>query len=117
MCNVGYVKTKSYSIAEMETREQGIRASAETVVSSTLPFLKRWLFGKVLYHARRGVKHRENLRFARTKVFGVFRDLFRAIGNSLVRLGLLETRQVMRRVLLEEDRSGINIVDFACEYS
>ena len=40
------------------------------------------------------MKHRENLRFARTKLFGVFRDLFRAIGSNLVWLGLLRERQV-----------------------
>lgn len=78
----------------MEEREKSIRSQAEGVVSSTLPLHKRWLFNKVLYHARRGVKHRENMRFARTKLFGVFRDLFRAIGSNLVRLGLLGDRQV-----------------------
>lgn len=78
----------------MEERERTIRDKAEDTVNCSLSFHKRWFFNKVLYHARRGVKHRENLRFARTKLFGVFRDLFRAIGNNLVRLGLLKERQV-----------------------
>lgn len=34
------------------------------------------------------------MRFARTKLFGVFRNLFRAIGGNLVKLGLLEDKQV-----------------------
>ena len=92
--SVGYIRTTSYSIKAMEERERTIRDQAEGVVNSTLPFYKRWVLNKVLYHTRRGVKHRENMRFARTKLFGVFRDLFRAIGNNLVRLGLLKTRQV-----------------------
>ena len=41
-----------------------------------------------------GVRHRENMRFARTKLFGIFRDVFRAIGQNLVRMKLLEDRQV-----------------------
>ena len=86
----------------MEAREQSFRQKSEATVSSTLPFLQRWLFGKVLYHARRGVKHRENLRFARTKLFGVFRDLFRAIGTNLVRLGLLQTRQDVFYLTVDE---------------
>lgn len=101
-CQLGYVQTKSYSIADMEAREKDIREKAEAIVSSTLPFLQRWLFGKVLYHARRGVKHRENLRFARTKLFGVFRDLFRAIGTNLVHLGLLQKRQDVFYLTVEE---------------
>lgn len=91
---LGYVRTKSYSIGAMEEREVGIRVKAEEAVRSSLSFHKRWLFNLVLHHARRGVKHRENLRFARTKLFGIFRDLFRGIGVNLVRLGLIKTRQV-----------------------
>ena len=34
------------------------------------------------------------MRFARTKLFGIFRDVFRAIGQNLVRMKLLEDRQV-----------------------
>lgn len=46
-----------------------------------------------------GVKHRENLRFARTKLFGVFRNLFRAVGNSFVKMELLNDRQVIHFVI------------------
>ena len=94
----GYVRTQSYSINEMEEREKGIRLKSEEKVDATLAFHKRWLFNWILFHARRAVKHRENLRFARTKLFGVFRDLFRAIGTNLVRLGLLRERQVRMMV-------------------
>lgn len=90
----GYVRTGSYSIRAMGEREGTIRGKAEATVANSMHLLKRWIFNKILYHARRGVKHRENLRFARTRLFGVFRDLFRAIGSNLVRLGLLKTRQV-----------------------
>ena len=36
------------------------------------------------------------MRFARTKLFGVFRSLFRGIGHNLVRLGQLEHYLVSR---------------------
>ena len=78
----------------MEERETVIRVKAEEVVNSTLSFPKRVIFNWVLFHARRGVKHRENMTFARTKMFGLFRYLFRAIGSNLVSLGLLKDKQV-----------------------
>lgn len=90
----------------MEEREQSIRKQAEDVVSQTLSFPRKLLFNWVLFHARRGtamptmfnvkigVRHRENLRFARTKLFGVFRNLFRAIGANFVKLELLKDHQV-----------------------
>ena len=98
----GYVRTGSYSINAMEEREVEIRGKAETLVSQTLPRHKRVFFNWVLFHARRGVRHRENLRFARTKLFGVFRSLFRAIGSSLVALGLLKQRQDVFYLTVEE---------------
>ena len=64
------------------------------LVSGTLSLPRRLLFNWVLFHTRRGVRHRENLRFARTKMFGVFRSLFRAMGDNLLALGLLTERQV-----------------------
>ena len=85
---------KAYSISAMEEKERVIKETAEKVVHDSLSMHKRWMFNWVLFHARRAVKHRENMRFARTKLYGVFRDLFRAIGTNLVRLGLLNDRQV-----------------------
>ena len=73
----GYVRTHSYSIGKMEQREKEIRTKAEQIVTSSLSVHRRVIFNWILYHARRGVKHRENMRFARTKLWGVFRDLFR----------------------------------------
>ena len=98
----GYVKTKSYSIAGMEQREVEIRTQAEQIVSNKLSIHRRLIFNWILFHARRGVRHRENLRFARTKLFGVFRDLFRAIGDNLVDLGLLKERQDVFYLTVEE---------------
>lgn len=52
------------------------------------------VFNWVLFHARRGVRHRENMRFCRSKLFGIYRELFRAIGCNLVSLGMLLDKQV-----------------------
>ena len=86
----------------MEKRETEIRAKAEALVSQTLPRHKRVFFNWILFHARRGVRHRENLRFSRTKLFGIFRSLFRAIGSNLVALGLLKHRQDVFYLTVEE---------------
>ena len=86
----------------MEQREAEIRTQAEQTVTNKLSLPHRLFFNWVLFHARRGVRHRENLRFSRTKLFGVFRDLFRAIGNNLVDLGLLKERQDVFYLTVEE---------------
>ena len=50
----GYIRTKSYSIQNMEAREMEIRRKAEEIVQGTLSLPKRLLFNWVLFHARRG---------------------------------------------------------------
>jgi len=85
-----YVRRKSYSIADMETRERAIRENAEAVATQRLGPFRRTIYFWVLNEARAAVRNRENLRFDRTKIFGVIRHLFRAMGHRLVLMGQLE---------------------------
>jgi len=56
----------------------------------------------VLKHARAAVKRRENLRFARTKIFGIVRQLFRAIGSHLQKLNVLDEDRDVFYLTVEE---------------
>ena len=85
-----YVRDTSYDIDAMIEREKAIRNSAESRIDSSLSGWKRPVYRWVLKQARRTVRQRENLRFDRTKVFGLARHLFRGIGLQLVRLHVLE---------------------------
>jgi pyruvate,water dikinase len=85
-----YVRRKAYSIAQMEERERAIRTKAEAQVRSRLGGVRLLIYNWVLGEARRAVKNRENLRFDRTKIFGVIRHLFRGMGHQLVQLGKID---------------------------
>ena len=50
----GYVRSKTYSISDMEAKEVEIRTSAEKAVLEKLKFHQRLSFNWVLFHARRG---------------------------------------------------------------
>ena len=97
-----YVKTKSYSIGAMESREKEIRGRAEIAVRERLSSLKGVLYFWVVGQTRKAVRNRENLRFARTKVFGIARHLFRGIGLNLFGLGLLENPRDVFYLTVEE---------------
>lgn len=56
-----------------------VRSAAEARVAG-LPFFKRILFRWVMKHARRYVRNRENLRFARSRLFGLLRGIFNPLG-------------------------------------
>ncbi len=67
-----------------------LRRDAEATVQRKIrsPF-RRWLFNWLLRQARERVKNRENLRFERTRVFGVVRRIFLAIGERFSAEGVL----------------------------
>jgi pyruvate,water dikinase len=67
-----------------------VRSRAEARAFAAVRGPRRWLFRWVLGQARARVRDRENLRFLRTRVFGLARDLFRALGVHMAAAGALE---------------------------
>jgi pyruvate,water dikinase len=79
----------------MAAREHQIRARAEQQADEalrrrSLSWLRRIVFRRVLRNARKGVRNRENMRFARTRIYGVLRELIQAMGRHLVRVDALD---------------------------
>ncbi len=97
-----YVRSRTYDIGALEERERTIRADAEAKVDERLRGLKRVAFNWILRHARAAVMRRENLRFARTKMFGIARHLFRAMGRQLTRLGVIDEERDIFYLTVEE---------------
>lgn len=86
----------------MEERELAIRAKAEKTVDNTLGLFKKSLFHWVLKRARNGVKNRENMRFARTKIYGLLRELLNSLGKRLAEEGLLATGHDIYYLTIDE---------------
>ena len=97
-----YVRMKSYSIASMEKREMEIKKKAEATVRTKLSGVRLVVYFWILKQARKAVKNRENLRFARTKIFGVARHMFRGMGHALTRLKVLDQPQDIFYLTVEE---------------
>jgi pyruvate,water dikinase len=76
-------------------RERAIRRAAERGVRARLGGVKYACYRWVLVRARRRVRDRENLRFERTRVFGVVRRILLALGRHLAAAGqIAEPRDV-----------------------
>ena len=99
---VGYIRTQSYHVEKMQQRELLIRHKAEQVVNAQLSGIRLFVFRFILKHARHAVKNRENLRFARTKSFGVARHLFRAMGAQLVKCDVLRDERDIFYLTVDE---------------
>jgi len=54
---------------------------------------KRYIFKKVYLLAAYGLKNRENMRFCRTKAYGLVKDIFLEIGNMMVKSGAISEQR------------------------
>jgi phosphohistidine swiveling domain-containing protein len=111
-----YQLIREYLIAEddsrldvgaIERREQELRKSAERQVRERLAnsggwLPRRWLFGWVLKNARLGVRNRENMRFARTRIYGILRRMLRSVGQQFADRGILDDREDVFYLTLDE---------------
>jgi phosphohistidine swiveling domain-containing protein len=97
-----YVRTGSYDVEKMEARELEIRGKAERILVEKVSGPKLAIYTWVLNETRRAVRNRENLRFARTKVFGVARKIIRAMGHCLKELGFLRNESDVFYLTIEE---------------
>ncbi|MEN8142123.1 MAG: PEP/pyruvate-binding domain-containing protein [Thermodesulfobacteriota bacterium] len=74
----------------MEEREKQIRMGAEQKAFMVIGegwnlYPRKTIFKWILGNARLGVKNRENMRFARTKIYGLLRELINAAGKHFAR--------------------------------
>jgi pyruvate,water dikinase len=88
-------------------REQRIRREAEARAfeairkkGGLLP--RAAIFRRVLNNARLGVKNRENMRFARTRIYGVLREILRAVGEHFATEGILDAPHDIFYLTLDE---------------
>lgn len=104
-----YVAAKDPAALDLEAaeeRERRVRREAERRAMAALGGIgglwRRPVFRRVLANARLGVRNRENLRFARTRIYGVLRELLLAVGDRFAREGLLDRRDDVFHLALEE---------------
>ncbi len=87
-----------FDLEAIEQRERDLRRTAERQVNEKLSqshswLPRRWLFRWVLSNTRLGVRNRENMRFARTRIYGILRRMLRSVGQQLADQGILDDRE------------------------
>ena len=70
--------------------EHRLRRDADATVAQGLSGWRARVFAAVLRHTRARVRDRENLRFLRTRIFGLVRELFGALGVHMAGAGAIE---------------------------
>lgn len=100
----GETLERSESILQGQTR---VRDDAETRAFATikqqrLPHFKSLLFRRVLQNCRIGVSNREEMRFARTRVYDLLRDMLRALGKQFASEAVINAPEDIFYLTLDE---------------
>lgn len=84
--------------------EENIRKNAEKELAEALKnkWYKKWKLNRTLKIARNLVSARENLRYERTRAFGMVREIFSAIGQQFYSERIIENRRDIFYVTKEE---------------
>ena len=85
-CLRGFLDRPDLNPEALAQRERALRAEAE----AALPANRRAKILAALRNARAAVKNRENMRLARTRMFGLYRDVYSQIGVRLHDVGRLD---------------------------
>lgn len=85
-----YVNQNILDPSHADKNELQARHEAEKAILMRLGFSRKRVFLWVLKNARARVRDRENLRFERTRTFGVVRRVFIALGHHFVKWNVLE---------------------------
>ena len=105
-----YIKQGITSKKISSNIEAEIRSNAEKDISNSLKnkFLKRKFYNYALRKTRELVSNRENLRYERTRGFGMVRKMFSEIGNKLFEEGKIENA---RDIFLLEQTEIFALID------
>ncbi|MEO6636976.1 MAG: PEP/pyruvate-binding domain-containing protein, partial [Ginsengibacter sp.] len=90
-----YVESGITSAVTSGKIEESIRKKAEVELEDSLrkSWYKKWKLKRLLRKARELVSARENLRYERTRAFGMVREMFSAIGKRFYLDGILENER------------------------
>jgi rifampicin phosphotransferase len=80
------------------------RPSADAYLAAHLRGWRRPLYDAVRRRVQRSLADRERVRFCRTRIFGLSRRMFRAMGEDLTRIGALQAPDNIFYLRLEELR-------------
>ncbi len=102
VCLKNYLRAGTIDLNAYEQRKRDLRDAAEQRVRATVKGLKRVVYLHWLHLARKAIRNRENTRFARTRVYGVARSMFQAMGSDLAVRGILAAPRDIFYLTIEE---------------
>lgn len=91
----GYVAAEITTLKTSGKVEEELRKNAEQEINASLKYKpwKKLILKKIIKNTRELVSARENLRYQRTRAFGIVRELFSHIGKRFYAEGIIENER------------------------
>ncbi|NRN27457.1 phosphoenolpyruvate synthase [Photorhabdus heterorhabditis subsp. aluminescens] len=101
-----YLAIDTLTPETLSSRERKLRTQAENTafqqIREQLGSKRMAAFKKNLQKLRQAIRHRENMRFTRTRMFGLYRDIFIQLGQTYALEGILAESRDIFYLTLEE---------------
>ncbi|KGM28042.1 phosphoenolpyruvate synthase [Photorhabdus luminescens] len=105
-----YLAIDTLTPETLSSRERKLRTQAENTafqqIHERLGSRRMNAFKNNLQKLRQAIRHRENMRFTRTRMFGLYRDIFIQLGQAYALEGILAEPRDIFYLTLEEIYSG-----------
>ncbi|MFV0548337.1 MAG: phosphoenolpyruvate synthase [Limnobaculum xujianqingii] len=105
-----YLALDDLTPESLAARERGLRTEAEnrafSAVEQKLGNRRMRTFRRHLTKLRQAIRHRENMRFTRTRMIGLYRDLFNQLGRQYALEGILAQARDIFYLTLNEIYNG-----------
>jgi len=95
-----FLKREDLTLETLNKNEQALRQEAEKEAFAQIK--KQSEFKNNLQKLRQAIKNRENMRFARTRLFGLYRDIYSEMGNQLAFYNVLKQGRDIFYLSVEE---------------
>ncbi|MBC7714324.1 MAG: phosphoenolpyruvate synthase [Rhizobacter sp.] len=92
---------------EYEKREKEIKETAEKLLEDNISGYKKIIYKWSLKNARQAVMNRENTRFCRTRIYGVVRAMFYAIGEDFTKSNIIDKKEDIFFLSLDELKGAL----------
>lgn len=101
------------TVEAIKSRQTSIRTNAEKEIRKSLILnpVKKLLFEVVLGFTKQAVRNRENMRFARTRAYGVVKELFAVIGSYMVDENVIDAPEDISWLEVSEVKQYCNCGD------
>ncbi len=83
-------------------RKESEKYAKQKMKEKRYGYMRKNMFWFVVRNARKYTKYRENMRFARTKVFGLLRDMFNSLGRKLIQKGIIKSQSDIFYLTIDE---------------